>query len=143
MENASKALLIAAAILIAIMLIGLGILVLSGGQSMVESGVLQMTAQEKDMFNLSFSRYEGTTITGTNVRALIGNIMSSNSTNKEIEGKLVSITGDSTYTVTKEDLKTNSISAYRATINTGATYSVKLSYGNNGLVNSIEIKKNS
>lgn len=144
MENASKALLIAGAILICILLIGVGMMVYQGAMGGIQEGIGKMSQQEKDMFNTQFTQYEGTKVSGNNVRALISNIISSNSANQDIDGKLVSITGDKSYAASASALQTNEMSAYRATINTGATYSVNISYNSaTGLVNSIEIKKNS
>lgn len=147
MENASKALIIAGAILISILLIGVGVMVMNGAQGGIDQAIASMSAQEKDMFNQSFTRYEGEKVTGSNVRALIGNIISSNSANQDIEGKLVSldITGAGINATVGEpktdDLQTNAMSAARAKINTGATYSVVLEYGNGGLVNKVIITK--
>ncbi|MBO5478579.1 MAG: hypothetical protein J6A04_02535 [Clostridia bacterium] len=91
MENASKALIIAGAILISILLIGVGVMVMNGAQGGIDQAIQSMSAQEKDMFNQSFTRYEGEKVTGSNVRALIQNIISSNSANQDIDGKLVSL----------------------------------------------------
>jgi hypothetical protein len=143
MENASKALLIAGAILICILLIGVGMMVYNGALDTINSGISKMNQQEKDMFNVSFTNYEGEKISGSNVRALISNVISNNSTNQDVDGKLVSITIDGTnYEAKTDDLQTNEMSAARAKINTGATYSVVLTYSKAGLVESIDITKN-
>lgn len=143
MENASKALIIAGAILISILLIGVGMMVFQGAEGGIHEAILQMSAQEKDMFNQNFTRYEGTRITGSNVRALIQNIISSNNTNQDIDGKLVSIAGDETFDVASGKLQSNQMSAYKARINTGATYSVVIEYNDaTGLVNKAVITKN-
>lgn len=144
MENASKALIIAGAILISILLIGVGMMVFQGAQGGIEGAIAQMSSQEKEMFNQNFTRYEGTKTTGSNVRALIQNVISSNNTNQETEGKLVSLSiGGTEYPVTSADLKTNEISKAKVGINTGATYNVVLEYNNGGLVNKVVITKNS
>ena len=96
MENASKALIIAGAILISILLIGVGMMVYSGAQGGIDQAIAQMSSTEKDMYNQNFTRYQGSRVTGSNVRALIGNIISSNNTNQDIDGKIVSIKGDKT-----------------------------------------------
>ena len=125
MENASKALLIAGAILICILLIGVGMMIYQGAIGNIEEGLGQMSQQEKMMFNEPYINYEGEKVSGNKVKALIGNAMSNNSTNQEIEGKLVSISIDGTeITATKDQLNTNLMSSARAKINTGATYTV-------------------
>jgi hypothetical protein len=148
MENASKALLIAGAILICILLIGVGMMVYQGAQGVIDTGIGQMDQKEIEMFNSTFTNYEGTKVSGTKVRALIGAIISNNSLYKEVDGKLVSLTitgtGGATYNATSTDLKSNEMSAAKASINTGATYTVVMSYNSTtGLINSITISKNS
>ena len=64
MENASKALIIAGAILISILLIGVGVMVMNGAQGGIDEAIQSMSAQEKDMFNTKFTQYEGTKIKG-------------------------------------------------------------------------------
>ena len=90
MENASKALLIAGAILICILLIGVGMLVYNGAINGIDQGIASMDANAKEAFNTQFTQYEGKK-SGSNVRALIGNVISNNSANKDVEGKIVSI----------------------------------------------------
>ncbi|MEE0865899.1 MAG: hypothetical protein U0L98_03780, partial [Clostridia bacterium] len=58
MENASKALIIAGAILLAILIISLGILIFSQAQDTV--GSVNMSEQEMMAFNNKFTAYEGT-----------------------------------------------------------------------------------
>lgn len=150
MENASKALLIAGAVLIAILLIGVAMLIYNGAMDGIDSGIGQMNQQAKDMFNTQFTQYEGTQ-RGNNVRAVIRNIISNNSTNQEIDGKLVSldvtnagITGLSStkFEPTTADLKSNEMSAVTSKINTGATYNVEIEYEpKTGLVKTVKVTK--
>ncbi len=142
MENASKALIIAGAILISILLIGVGMLVFQGAQGGIDEAVLQMSATEKQMFNNNFVPYEGENVRGSSVRALIGNIITSNSANKDIDGKLVSITGEATISATKDNLGADEMSKLRASINTGGIYEVVLTQNTKtGLVESVKITK--
>lgn len=99
-----------------------------------------MDQNAKQAFNAPFVQYEGKK-SGANVRALIGNVISSNSTNKDTDAKIVSITGDETFKADSKDLKMNEMSAYRAKINTGAYYNIVVKYNDDGLVNEVEIKK--
>ncbi len=145
MENASKALLIAGAILICILLIGVGMMVFNGAQDGIDEAILNMSAQQKDMFNQNFSRYVGERVTGTNVRALLQNIISSNTTNKDISGKLVAIEAPSdlggTITPAEGDAKANEISQMRTKVNTGKTYKVTANYNSDtGLIDKIKIE---
>ena len=143
MENASKALLIAGAILIAILIIGVGMMVMQGGQGIIDESILKMTAQEKDVFNGDFTRYVGEKVTGTNVRALLQNVISSNNANKDISGKLVSVKGDlGNITPVEGDPKANDISNARTKVNTGKFYTVTVEYNaETGLVEAVNISE--
>lgn len=59
MENTSKALLIAGAILIVILLIAVGMLVYSQSRGVIDTGVAQMSSAEINIFNAQFKDYEG------------------------------------------------------------------------------------
>lgn len=82
MENASKALIIAGAILISIILISIGIMVVRAGDTVVGGAQEQMDAQAIDMFNSQFSSYIGQQ-RGSTVRSLMGVIISSNASHDE------------------------------------------------------------
>lgn len=146
MENASKALLIAGAILICILLIGVGMLVYNGAMDGINGGLANMDANAKQQFNTQFIQYEGKK-SGSNVRALIGNVISNNSANKDIEGKIVAVklSGVSFTGVTiGTDGETNAdnLAKLRAAINTGASYNVTVQYNDDtGLINTVTIGK--
>ena len=75
MENASKALIIAGAILLAILLISLGILIFSQAQDVVQNS--GMTQAEITAFNSKWSKYEGDQ-KGSVVKAMMQEVMASN-----------------------------------------------------------------
>ena len=117
----------------------------NGAQDGIDEAILNMSAQQKDMFNQNFSRYVGERVTGTNVRALLQNIISSNTTNKDISGKLVAIEAPSdlggTITPAEGDAKANEISQMRTKVNTGKTYKVTANYNSDtGLIDKIKIE---
>ena len=60
MENASKALLIAGAVLIAILIIAVSMVIFNRGNSVVDSAAANMSTQEKEMFNKQWTIYNGT-----------------------------------------------------------------------------------
>jgi len=78
MENASKALLIAGAVLIAIILIGIAMMMLNGIDGITSQSGQQLDSMEIQMFNRSFTDYVGAHVSGSNVRALINNIIANN-----------------------------------------------------------------
>lgn len=79
MENASKALIIAGAILIAILLISIGIILVNSGKDITETGTAGMSSQKIQTFNSQFTAYEGKK-TGSEVRSLISAVQASNAT---------------------------------------------------------------
>ncbi len=89
MENASKALIIAGAILLAILLISLGIMIFNVAQDTVSNS--GMSQAEISAFNTKFTKYEGT-IKGSVVRSMIQEVIASNSDeNNESAGRLIAI----------------------------------------------------
>ncbi len=136
MENASKALIIAGAILLAILIISLGILIYNQAAGIVNSN--SMSDVEITQFNAQFTQYQGTQ-SGTSVRALLQEVLSNNMTQDDDDRK-VEVTGAVT-------MGKNASSAPINSITTGGSYSVTCNYGtsgaaNAGLVTSISIKKN-
>ena len=83
MENATKALLIAAAILIAIMIISLGLVVFNMGKETVSN--INLNAQEIEAHNNKFTPYEGTSKRGNQVNALLNTVLTNNTTLTEDE----------------------------------------------------------
>ena len=81
MENASKALIIAGAILLAILIISLGILIFSQAQDTINS--VNMSDSERLAFNNKFTPYEGDNIRGSQVNALAQAVLTNNQTAKE------------------------------------------------------------
>lgn len=108
MENASKALIIAGAILLSILLISLGIFVFTQAQDTL--GSINLDEQEVLAFNNKFLAYEGN-IRGSQLKQLF-NLVDSNNASANAEGateKVIDIEG-----VNESEIKT------------GATYSVKM-----------------
>ena len=73
MENASKALIIAGAILLSILIITLGIAVFGQASGVVNNNA--MSEVEVTTFNTKFTQYEGTTVRGAQVNALLNQIV--------------------------------------------------------------------
>ncbi len=79
MENASKALIIAGAILIALLLVGIGVLLISSGTDITSRGTSGMQSQNIQSFNSSFTAYEGYK-KGSELKNLQSAVTSSNAT---------------------------------------------------------------
>ena len=125
MENASKALIIAGAILLAILLISLGIMIFNQAQDTVNNS--GMSQAELQAFNNKFIKYEGSNKKGSEVKALVSEILASNAdTNNINAGRTVKINNaNPTATATSAFL-------------TNQTYTVQLQY-TNGVVSNINI----
>lgn len=91
MENASKALLIAGAILICILLIAIGMYIYNSANATIKSAASQMSQQEKDIYNAKVKPYTGDTIKGSEVISMIETVISMNQENANQTGKFISI----------------------------------------------------
>lgn len=87
MENASKALLIAGAILLCILIIAIGMFIYNSAQSTIQDSMTSMSTQEIDAFNNQFTGYEGSQ-TGSNVKALIGRLIANADTYRDEPAKV-------------------------------------------------------
>ena len=152
MENASKALIMAGAILLAMLLIALGIRVFNGARNSADETVLD--SAEITMFNQKFERFAGKSISGSNVKSLCSFAISNASTNEKEPRKLptfnyINGTGDSAPTVNDNNGGAdasnniqnyiNKIGGIRSGISTNHSYSVSLTYGKSGLITKIQI----
>ena len=143
MENASKALIIAGAILLSILIIGLGMAVYNNATSSSKSASLD--AQEVQAQNSQFLAYEGKQ-KGSNVKALITAIKNNN---REYTDRMVKITFSSAAASAKTD--ENDVETYNSsdstdvntyadyTIKSGTTYFVTFGYSDNGCIGGVEI----
>ncbi len=131
MENASKALIIAGAILIAILLIGIGMFLYTSAQEPIGEAQDQMSEQAVRMFNSKFENYSGSQ-KGVNVKALLSTVISSNS-NDSADARLVTVKYGSS---TGSDSSTIS-TIVNSIVNT-KTYTVNLTYTGQ-LISQIEI----
>lgn len=121
MENASKALIIAGAILLAILLISLGIMVFSQAQDTVSNSGMSDAA--KTTFNSRLLKYEGTK-KGSEIKALINEINVINADESSPEVKF----GEGSIKATYD-------------INSSSNYEVKLTNGTEGIITTVTITK--
>ncbi len=132
MENASKALIIAGAILLAILLISLGIYIFNQAQSVTNGA--GMSKSDIAAFNSTFLKYEGER-KGSEVRNLIQEV-NVNNNNKE---------DNATITIEHEKvtIATLTTDTYRSSaISNTQTYKVEITgYDTNGRINKIKISK--
>lgn len=88
MENASKALLIAGAILLAILLISLGIMIFNTASDTITSS--GMSDMQQTTFNQKFEKYEGAQ-KGSAIRSLVQEVMANNNNAQASDETMVSI----------------------------------------------------
>ena len=140
MENASKALIIAGAILLSILLISLGIMIYNQAQDTVNNS--GMSQAEVQTFNNKFLKYEGTGKTGSEVKSLINEVKTSNAdANNSARKVYIHFTGKSAYTgQNRTDMNLTSEANASAAISTSKTYKVTLEYdSSSGCVNNVKI----
>lgn len=134
MENATKALLIAAAVLIAILIISLGIVVYNKASEAM--GSIDMNEYQIQQFNDKFKKYEGINVSGSEVNAMLETVFNHNNS-QEDSSTCVAVTGASTLSA-QTGLTT---SATKVSI--GSRYTVTLTYNDKtGLVTSIAVAIN-
>ncbi len=139
MENASKALIIAGAILLSILIIGLGMFIYQQASGAMEGA--NMDSEKANAYNQKFKNYEGT-ISGTNARALYEAIASHNRVNTDDFSQQVTLTIDggaiAEGTVFEPDseatIATNTLKA-------GRTYSVTFAYNKSGYITKCNIEQ--
>lgn len=141
MENATKALLIAAAILIAIVVITLGVFVLGKGSTLVKDNS-DMSDVEISTYNSKFEAYFGTNVRGAQVNQLISAINQHNKANGSDESKRIIIN--------QGDFATDGKKSITARAQTGKAYTVEVDtsdanggYTTGGLIKVIKITENS
>ena len=122
MENASKALIIAGAILISILLISVGVLIMNSTgntQKSVEDNANTIAIRT---FNSNFTQYEGENQSASQIRALKSAVNSSNATDKEHQITFTMATG--------------------VKLTSSGKYTVELGYDNDtGYINSVTVSK--
>ncbi len=96
MENATKALLIAGSVLVAILLITMGIRIFSSTAGTTDSAQKTMDATAITTFNSQFAGYLNKPITESQCATLIQKLIASNATNKNHYVGWLSTTGDPT-----------------------------------------------
>ena len=125
MENASKALIIAGAILLSILLISLGIMIFTQAQDTVNNS--GMSDAEIQTFNSKLQKYESTAgISGSQVKTMINEIIAINAK----EANSIKLT---TGSATGANLTSTSW------VNTGKNYAITFKYATSGKINEVKI----
>ena len=141
MENASKALIIAGAILLAILLISLGIMIYTQASGVVNTNA--MSEVEISTFNKKFTQYGSSNVRGSQINALIDAIVQNNLSNSGDDSRKVALTqssGTGAWSGTTVSNNKITSASQAATALSGKTYNVTYTPNSTtGLVESVTI----
>lgn len=138
MENASKALIIAGAIILAVLIIILGMYFYNQAAGVGKS--VNMTEYEIQQFNSKFTMYEGQ-ISGTQAKSLCDVIENHNAAYVNEPTKQVGVAEVSQDATATDSSKMGQGRARKSYIQEGLTYNVTIGYDlNTGLVSNIGIQ---
>ena len=130
MENASKALIIAGAILISILLISVGILVMNSTGNMQDQVSSSADSMAIETFNSQFLSYETDTNSAAQIRTLISKVNASNASND------ATTSADEKYV---EVAWGTGLSA--STLKSTKRYTVTVGYATTGYINKLTISQ--
>ncbi len=162
MENASKALIIAGSILLAILIIAMGVMIFNNAKNAADTSTFDTA--EINMFNQKFERYSNTQL-GSQVKSLISFAISNASTNKDEPSKLPTVIfvpenkqpdaqdnpkangamhaiDSGTTTNNGNEIYIKNLGDIRSTIKSTHNYKVTLDYASTGLIGTITIDYN-
>lgn len=138
MENASKALIIAGAILLSILIISLGIMILNQARDTINGA--GMSQAEIQAFNSKFTQYEGSR-RGSVVRSLLQEVIANNATDENKDaGRLITVQYGDKKLIDVSDKNETTVNSFEDIKNT-TTYKVSFTYATSGCINAITISK--
>ena len=135
MENATKALLIAAAVLVAILSISFGLVIYNKSTTATDSA--DLTATQIQAQNEKFAKYEGENQRGSVVNALLETALTNNTTATSDGAKVNVYMGSGTSSLL---LGTTSTSI-SSKADTSKLYNIKCSRNKSGVINQINIEQ--
>lgn len=141
MENATKALLIAGSVLIAIVLIAVGIKILGSTSGTVNQVESVSNAMEKSIFNSQYTQFEGAQ-KGTAVKKLINQAKTYNATVKEEKKKIkIKTTAEGLHGYQEGTTVADDLNTICDQIQISKTYTIRVDIdGTTGFVNRITIQ---
>ena len=144
MENASKALIIAGAILLSIAIIGIGMAVFSMASEQTSGA--DLSEYEISSYNSDFLRYEGVQ-NGSNIKSLLNTIRTHNQTNSNDTSKQIIVRANATLdggTVDDDGAAGTTaadINTARNAVVSGTRYNVSFRFTSTGLIKEIGYQK--
>lgn len=141
MENASKALIIAGAILLAILIISLGIFIFNQASEVTKSS--NLSEVEVLQFNEKFTSFEGNYKRGNEINSLLNRVVQNNLANKEDTSKQVEVDIQANGCWQGDPPIRSAITTISSKAQTGKTFTVKCELDpKTGLVTVINITGN-
>ena len=132
MDNASKALIIAGAVLIAVMLVSVGVLIYNQSRSVIDVAGDKIGGMSASMFNNEYSQYVGDKQSKAAVNSLIDAVNGLNRSSSDYSIELSGATADD-----------SSIPTYKHMTDKNATYKVEdTAWDSAGFITTISITKN-
>lgn len=139
MENATKALMIAAAILVAILVISLGIGIFNNASEQAE-GAGDLSEYQVQQFNDKFTKYNGENVSGSEVNAMLKTVFNHNQVQEDATTMVTVGVGTAAAT---NDTITTTMTTAPAKVSTGARYTVVCQYNaQSKLVTHIQLTQN-
>ena len=136
MENASKALLIAAAILVVLIIMAIGMAVVQQVNNARTNANLDSTQIEA--FNSKWEAYRGINKTASEVQSVFSAAIANNASEKKLgTNRFVTVTGLTGLNISGS--ATALTTTVPNSVSNGSNYSISLTYGDNGLVSTITI----
>lgn len=128
MENASKALIIAGAILLSILIIGLGMFIYGKAAEIIDGTNFDTTKVQ--LYNSPFTQYDGV-ISGSSARTLCDSIRTHNTTHASDASQNISVTvgtGTPKTSAPTSVVSVATVNTQKAKIKTGKQYKVSFGY---------------
>jgi hypothetical protein len=153
MENASKALIIAGAILLSILIIAIGMLIYTNAQSTITESMTSFGTQETEAFNSNFESYMGAQ-TGSKINTMCTRLIANANTYADEVTKLpavyidkISSGNNANFNITPGAAGSNNgqqnyidqLTLAKNQLESKHTYHVTISYQSNGLIDYIMV----
>ena len=133
MENASKALIIAGAILLAIIIISLGIMVVNNARNQI--GGNDLSKQEIEAFNSQWDQYCGVSKSAAQVRSVFSAVVANNAAETQSgKSRYVNFANSGTANTVALTSAPSLTSPSVTDVNNSKTFDITADYGSNGLV---------
>ncbi len=138
MENASKALIIAGAILLAIIIITLGLAVVNNART--QMGGANLSKEQIQTFNSQWENFVGKNKTAAEVKAMYSAVIANNAAETQSDEKryVNIVNSDTASTTGQATAPTLSIPS----ITSAKTYTIVAGYANNGLIVELAYNEN-